>query len=173
MTLCCPSGLSACTYWPSKSMYSGKSMYFGSHVFIGRGACIAASAGFYVGNHVLIGPEFCVMGGDHDFREVGKVMWNVTTGGTNLPVVVEDDMWIGARVTLPKGARIGRGPVLGAGSVVTTSVPAWKSLRCIWREWGATPRFREALCKAAKVALRPLLRPATRARRSCSRDAHA
>ena len=107
------------TYWPSKSMY------FGSHVFIGRGACIAASAGFYVGNYVLIGPEFCVMGGDHNFHEAGKLMWNVTTGGINLPVVVEDDVWIGARVTLLKGVRIGRGSVLGAGSVVTRSVPAY------------------------------------------------
>ena len=104
-------------YWPSNAMH------FGAHVFIGRGARIEASAGFYVGSYVLIAPDFCVMGGDHNFRELGKRMWDVTTGGVNLPVVIEDDVWIGARVTVLKGVRIGRGSVIGAASVVTKSIP--------------------------------------------------
>ena len=98
-------------------------MHFGSHIFIGRGARIEASEGFYVGDHVLIAPDFSVMGGDHNFREVGKLMRDVETGGVNLPVIVEDDVWIGTRVTLLKGVRIGRGSVIGAGSVVTKSIP--------------------------------------------------
>ena len=109
------------SYWPAEAMH------FGSHIFIGRGAHIAASAGFYVGNYVLIGPEFCVMGGDHNFGEVGRLMWDVDVGGVNLPVVVEGDVWMGARVTLLKGVRMGCGSVVGAGSVVTKSVlsTAW------------------------------------------------
>jgi acetyltransferase-like isoleucine patch superfamily enzyme len=107
------------SYWPPESMH------FGSHIFIGRGARIAASAGFYVGNHVLIGPDLCVMGGDHNFREVGKLMWDVDVGGVDLPVVVEDDVWMGARVTVLKGVTIGCGSVIGAGSVVTKSIPQY------------------------------------------------
>jgi acetyltransferase-like isoleucine patch superfamily enzyme len=100
-------------------------MHFGSHIFIGRGARISAMAGMYIGDHTIIGPELLVMGGDHNFKEVGKLMWYTTKGGVNMPVVIEDDVWIGARVTLLKGVVIGRGSVIGAGSVVTKSVPPY------------------------------------------------
>ena len=39
------------------------------------------------------------------------------------PVVIEDDVWIGSRSIILKGVRIGRGAVVGAGSVVTSDVP--------------------------------------------------
>ena len=107
---------------PFGSYASPKRIHLGSHVYIGRGARISASAGFYVGDYVIVGPELCVMGGDHNFGEIGQLMWDVTSGGANLPVVVEDDCWIGARVTLLKGVTIGRGSVIGAGSVVTRSI---------------------------------------------------
>lgn len=39
-------------------------------------------------------------------------------------LIIEDDVWIGARVTILKGCtKIGRGTVIGAGSVVTHDVP--------------------------------------------------
>lgn len=40
-------------------------------------------------------------------------------------VVIEDDVWIGAHATILKGVRIGRGAVVGAGAVVTRSVPEY------------------------------------------------
>lgn len=40
-------------------------------------------------------------------------------------VIVEEDVWIGARVTLLQGVRIGRGSIIAAGCVVTRSVPAY------------------------------------------------
>lgn len=40
------------------------------------------------------------------------------------PVVIEDDVWIGFGATILKGVRIGRGAIVGAGSVVTRDVPA-------------------------------------------------
>ena len=41
---------------------------------------------------------------------------------TDSPVVVEDDVWIGFNAVVLKGVRIGRGAVVGAGSVVTRNV---------------------------------------------------
>lgn len=41
------------------------------------------------------------------------------------PIVVEDDVWVGARVTVMKGVRIGRGSVVGAESLVLDDVPPY------------------------------------------------
>lgn len=40
-------------------------------------------------------------------------------------VVVDEDVWLGARVTLLAGVHVGRGAIIAAGSVVTRSVPAY------------------------------------------------
>ena len=99
-----------------------KSIYIGNHVYIGPRAILSATEGLLVGDGVTIGPEFIVMGGDHNFREVGKRIWEAKSGGINQQIVIEDDVWIGARVTVLKGVKIGEGAVIGAGSVVTKSV---------------------------------------------------
>ena len=42
---------------------------------------------------------------------------------THAPIVIEDDVWIGAAVTVTPGVTIGRGSVVGAGAVVARDVP--------------------------------------------------
>ena len=39
------------------------------------------------------------------------------------PVIIEDDVWIGTRVTILKGVTVGKGAIIGACSVVTKDVP--------------------------------------------------
>ncbi|GAP23073.1 bacterial transferase hexapeptide [Leptolinea tardivitalis] len=41
------------------------------------------------------------------------------------PITIEDDVWIGARVTILAGVTIGTGSIIGAGSVVTKDVPRY------------------------------------------------
>jgi acetyltransferase-like isoleucine patch superfamily enzyme len=43
--------------------------------------------------------------------------------GPSLPVVLEQGVWLGARVTVLKGVTIGRSSVVAAGSVVTRDIP--------------------------------------------------
>jgi acetyltransferase-like isoleucine patch superfamily enzyme len=45
--------------------------------------------------------------------------------GINLPVVIEQDVWIGAAVIILKGVTIGEGAVIGAGSLVTKDIPPY------------------------------------------------
>lgn len=98
---------------------SARSMHVGDNVYIGPRATISASEGIWIRNGVTIGPEFTVMGGDHNFRKVGARIWESKSGGTNRPVIIEEDVWIGARVLVLEGVTIGEGAVVGAGSVVT------------------------------------------------------
>jgi acetyltransferase-like isoleucine patch superfamily enzyme len=44
-------------------------------------------------------------------------------GETRAPVIIEDDCWIGAGATILGEVHVGRGAVIGAGSVVTRDVP--------------------------------------------------
>ena len=48
------------------------------------------------------------------------------------PVIVDEDCWLGARVTLMPGAHVGRGSIIAAGAVVTGCVPAYSI-------WGGVP----------------------------------
>lgn len=41
------------------------------------------------------------------------------------PVIIEDNVWIGAKSSIMPGVTIGRGAIIGAGSVVTKDVPAY------------------------------------------------
>ena len=41
------------------------------------------------------------------------------------PVIIEDDVWIGARVIILPGVTIGTGSVIGAGAVISKSIPPY------------------------------------------------
>ena len=48
-----------------------------------------------------------------------------TLGELDQDVVVDEDVWIGSHVTLLAGTHVGRGAIVGAGSVVRGSVPPY------------------------------------------------
>ena len=89
---------------------------------MGNRSTINSSVLVTIGNNVMFGPEVMIIGGDHNFEVPGILMRNVKTGGTNLPIVIEDDVWVGARSIILKGVKISEGAIIGAGSLVTRSV---------------------------------------------------
>jgi acetyltransferase-like isoleucine patch superfamily enzyme len=93
----------------------------GDHVFLGEGFHISVAGSLKIGDGVVAGPRLIIMGGDHDYSRIGKRLHEVKEG-INLPVVIERDVWIGARVTILKGVTIGEGAVIGAGSLVTKDI---------------------------------------------------
>ncbi len=94
----------------------------GNNVFIGDGSIIITVVNVKIGNNVMFGPEVMIIPGDHNFTQIGKPMALVEAGGSNIPVIIEDDVWIGSRSTILKGVKIGEGSVIGAGSLVTKSI---------------------------------------------------
>ncbi len=111
---------------PVTSTFSGiGNISLGDAVFIGPRAFISVvNANLSIGDDTVIGPEFCVMGGDHRFDLPGTLYRDTATTGVNEPIAIGCNVWIGARVTVLKGVRIGDGAIIGAGSVVTRDVPS-------------------------------------------------
>ena len=98
-------------------------VHIGANAFIAPGVCLACAG------HAIV-PEQ---------RSAGI--------GTSKPIVIEDDVWIGANTVVCGGVTIGKGSVIGAGSVVNKDIPAGvvavgnpcKVLRPITEEDRVTP----------------------------------
>lgn len=103
---------------------------------IGDGTIIPKGSTFYstiasltIGKKVIFGPHPTIITGDHPIDIIGKYIIDVTDKEKgqeyDAPVVIEDDVWCGANVTILKGVTIGRGSVVAAGAVVTKSFPPY------------------------------------------------
>lgn len=76
-----------------------------------------------IGDNVKIGA--CVLITDTDAHPLDYMARRSSNDGTkSAPIVMEDDVWVGAHSIILKGVSIGARSVIGAGSVVTRSIPA-------------------------------------------------
>lgn len=91
---------------------------FGERVFVNQGCFFLDYGGISIGDRVLIGPRVTLTTAGHPV-EVDERFDAITAA----PIVVEDDVWIGAAATIAPGVTIGRGSVVGAGAVVAQDVP--------------------------------------------------
>ena len=85
------------------------------------GATISAATSITIGDRVLIGTGALIT--DSDAHPLNPEYRIAFTGQTQVsPVVIKDDVFVGARTIILKGVTIGRGAVIGAGSVVCNDV---------------------------------------------------
>jgi len=94
----------------------GGTLSIGDRTFINSGVSICAQQSVTIGTNCAIGNLSLIM--DTDFHTPG----DHTRWPEARPVILEDDVWLGARVTVLKGVTIGRGAVVAAGAVVTKDV---------------------------------------------------
>ena len=76
----------------------------------------------YIGKNVMMGPECRVYTNNHAHSRIDIPMREQGFSETQ-PVYIGDDVWIGARVIILPGVRIGKGVIIGAGAVVAKDVP--------------------------------------------------
>jgi acetyltransferase-like isoleucine patch superfamily enzyme len=78
-----------------------------------------------VGKHSFFaGQCYLVAGGNHSFARTDVPIMlqpSLDKGG----IIIEDDVWMGASVTILDGVTLGRGSVIGAGAVVKDSLPEY------------------------------------------------
>lgn len=74
-----------------------------------------------IGDRVQMGPNVSIYSAGHDTSVLSRIKF-VEFGH---PVRVEDDCWIGGGVIILPGVTIGKGSTVGAGAVVTKSIPPY------------------------------------------------
>lgn len=108
---------------PFDSVFSSsRVIQIGDNVFVGRNAYFGGE--IYIANNVMFGPNVTLLAGNHIFAVRGKSPRFITplTGQNSEPIVIEDEVWVGANVVVLGNVRIGIGAVVGAGSVVVDDV---------------------------------------------------
>lgn len=94
--------------------------HMGHDVYANFNLTLVDDTDIYIGNYVLIGPNVTLDSATHPIRpDIRKKQAQF-----NVPVIIEDNVWIGAGAIILPGVRIGENSVIGAGSVVTKDIPA-------------------------------------------------
>lgn len=97
------------------------------HLDVGAGSVFGHHCTIAVERSVIIG-EQCLFGEmvsirDHDHAFVNTDIAILHQGRISAPVLIGDDVWVGAKATITRGVTIGSGAVVGAHAVVTHDLP--------------------------------------------------
>jgi len=96
----------------------------GNRADIGCNCIFSSVSGIEIGQSTLIAGHCYIGGGRYrsDRLEIPMMDQGMYSEG---PVILGDDVWLGAGVIVLDGVRIGRGSIVGAGSVVTREIPEY------------------------------------------------
>ena len=104
---------------PNSKIIIGDNTYFNSSVNLNS----SIGGSISIGDNCLIGPNFIARTASHAFRDKSR---SVRSQGHNcLDIVIHNDVWIAANVTVLGGVILSEGCVVGAGAVVTKSLPPY------------------------------------------------
>jgi acetyltransferase-like isoleucine patch superfamily enzyme len=99
----------------------GVGLDIGAGTYIGPHCLLGAGGGITIASRVMFGAGVQLLAENHDVRDATTLIQD--QGVTRAGIRVEEDVWIGNNAIVLDGVRIGRGAVVGAGSVVTRDVP--------------------------------------------------
>lgn len=105
--------------YPHVIIHGPEQVAIGARCAIAEFVHIWGGGGITIGNDVMVASHAVITSLTHD--TCAKVYRESLIAR---PVLIEDNVWIGAGSVILPGVRIGTGSVIGAGSVVTQDVPA-------------------------------------------------
>lgn len=100
----------------------GYGLNMGDNSSIGPNGYIGCAGKITIGKNVMIGPKVSLFAENHNFKEKNKTIKE--QGVNNKGIVIEDDCWIGSNVIILDGVTIGKGSVIGVGTLVNKDIPA-------------------------------------------------
>lgn len=102
--------------WPPFHCDFGKNIRVGENVFINAGCCFQDQGRIQIGNNVLIGHQVVLATINHNLAPDKRGEHELA------PIIIGNNVWIGAHATICQGVNIGDGAVVAAGAVVTRDV---------------------------------------------------
>lgn len=111
-----------------KNVDISKNIRVSHHTKLGNNSGIGVGSLFYghvtIGDNVMIGPQCWIYTQNHETSRTDIPM-RLQGPQKERPVVIGDDVWIGGRVTILPGVKIGGGSIIGAGAVVSKDIPEY------------------------------------------------
>lgn len=105
---------------PPVTIARGKTVTFGDNVYVNANLVLVDDWKISIGSNVMIAPNVVIATTGHpvhfELRPHGEMYC--------LPVKICDYVWIGCSAIILPGVTIGKGSVIGAGSVVTKDIPS-------------------------------------------------
>ena len=100
----------------------GPNLFIGRHFYANYNLTVLDYDKITIGNNVMFGPNVTLSSATHN------VDWSIRNKDNGMdiegaPIVIEDNVWLGANVVVMPGVTIGKHSVVAAGSVVTNDVP--------------------------------------------------
>lgn len=92
----------------------------GEGTFLNNGCMLISKENITIGNNTAIGPNVFIYDHDHHIDGITPVH---DSGFVTAPVIIGDNVWIGANTVILRGSIIGNGCVIGAGSVIKGEYP--------------------------------------------------
>ncbi|HEY4201889.1 MAG TPA: sugar O-acetyltransferase [Devosiaceae bacterium] len=104
---------------PPFSTDCGLNITVGSNVFINQGCHFMDMGGITIGDDVMIGPKVNLVSAGHPVAPSER-----RNGIVAKPIVIGNNVWIGAAATILPGVTVGDNSVIAAGAVVSRSIAA-------------------------------------------------
>ena len=113
----------------------GGEITIGQYCYVGEYSKLWSASHIHIGDRVLISHAVTILdslthpisvSARHDHYRT--IIENGHPKSINLdeqPVEIGDDVWIGCMSVIFRGVKIGQGAIVGAGSIVTNSIPPW------------------------------------------------
>lgn len=114
---------------PPVTIDIGLNITIGENCFFNTNTTFLDTYPITFGDDVMVGPNCCFYPVGHPLDIDKRILRDPVTGkkthhlATGAPIVIEDGVWLGGSVIVVQGVTIGARSVVGAGSVVTKSIP--------------------------------------------------
>lgn len=95
----------------------------GGNVYIGEDCRFYAEGGIKIGEYTKFGQQTMILTTNHNYKSTTRIPYDNI--GYMQSVEIGRNVWIGVRCLIMSGVKIEDGVIVGAGSVVTKSIPKY------------------------------------------------